>query len=64
MQGGLVRDITVGDYLALLDAMHQTGTGGAGRLLAYRLLHGLGHLGPDAPLTGRAFLQAAGQQHR
>ena len=61
-KGGLVRDITVGDYLALLDAMHQTGTGGAGRLLAYRLLHGLGHLGPDAPLTGRAFLQAAGQR--
>ena len=29
-QGGLVRDITVGDYLALLDAMHQTGSGGAG----------------------------------
>jgi hypothetical protein len=57
-KGGLVRDITVGDYLALLDAMHQTGTGGAGRLLAYRLLHGLGHLGPDAPVTGRAFLQA------
>jgi hypothetical protein len=61
-KGGLVRDITVGDYLALLDAMHQTGTGGAGRLLAYRLLHGLGHLGPDAPVTGRAFLQAAGQR--
>jgi integrase len=61
-KGGLVRDITVGDYLQLLDAMHQTGTGGAGRLLAYRLLHGLGHLGPGAPLTGRAFLQAAGQR--
>jgi len=61
-KGGLVRDVTVGDYLQLLDAMHQTGTGGAGRLLAYRLLHGLGHLGPDAPLTGRAFLQAAGQR--
>ena len=61
-KGGLVCDITVGDYLQLLDAMHQTGTGGAGRLLAYRLLHGLGHLGPDAPLTGRAFLQAAGQR--
>ncbi len=61
-KGGLVRDITVGDYLDLLDAMHQTGTGGAGRLLAYRLLHGLGHLGPDAPVTGRAFLQAAGQR--
>ena len=42
--------------------MHETGTGGAGRLLAYRLLHGLGHLGPDAPVTGRAFLQAAGQR--
>ena len=61
-KGGLVCDITVGDYLQLLDAMHQTGTGGAGRLLAYRLLHGLGHLGPDAPVTGRAFLQAAGQR--
>jgi len=61
-KGGLVRDITVGDYLQLLDAMRQTGTGGAGRLLAYRLLHGLGHLGPDAPATGRAFLQAAGQR--
>ena len=61
-KGGLARDITVGDYLALLDAMHETGTGGAGRLLAYRLLHGLGHLGPDAPVTGRAFLQAAGQR--
>jgi len=61
-KGGLVRDITVGDYLQLLDAMRETGTGGAGRLLAYRLLHGLGHLGPDAPVTGRAFLQAAGQR--
>ena len=61
-KGGLVRDITVGDYLDLLDAMRDTGTGGAGRLLAYRLLHTLGHLGPDAPLTGRAFLQAAGQR--
>ena len=61
-KGGLARDITVGDYLQLLDAMHETGTGGAGRLLAYRLLHGLGHLGPDAPVTGRAFLQAAGQR--
>jgi integrase len=61
-KGGLVRDITVGDYLDLLDAMRGTGTGGAGRLLAYRLLHALGHLGPDAPLTGRAFLQAAGQR--
>ena len=61
-KGGLVRDITVGDYLDLLDAMRDTGTGGAGRLLAYRLLHGLGHLGPDAPVTGRAFLQAAGQR--
>jgi hypothetical protein len=61
-KGGLVRDITVGDYLDLLDAMRETGTGGAGRLLAYRLLHDLGHLGPDAPATGRAFLQAAGQR--
>ena len=61
-KGGLVRDITVGDYLDLLDAMRGTGTGGAGRLLAYRLLHALGHLGPDAPVTGRAFLQAAGQR--
>ena len=61
-KGGLVRDITVGDYLDLLDAMRQTGTAGSGRLLAYRLLHALGHLGPDAPLTGRAFLQAAGQR--
>src|SRR6516165_9361247 len=61
-KGGLVRDITVGDYLQLLDAMRETGTGGAGRLLACRLLHGLGHLGPDAPVTGRAFLQAAGQR--
>jgi hypothetical protein len=61
-KGGLVRDITVGDYLDLLDAMRDTGTAGAGRLLAYRLLHALGHLGPDAPLTGRAFLQAAGQR--
>ncbi len=25
-KGGLVRDITVGDYLGLLDAMHQTGS--------------------------------------
>jgi hypothetical protein len=61
-KGGLVRDITVGDYLDLLDAMRDTGTGGAGRLLAYRLLHALGNLGPDAPVTGRAFLQAAGQR--
>jgi hypothetical protein len=53
-KGGLVTDITVGDYLDLLDAMRETGTGGAGRLLAYRLLHGLGRLGP--------FLQAAGQR--
>jgi integrase len=60
--GGGVRGITVGDYLDLLDAMHETGTGGAGRILAYRLLHTLGHLGPDAPATGRAFLQAAGQR--
>ena len=42
--------------------MRETRTGGAGRLLAYRLLHALGHLGPDAPATGRAFLQAAGQR--
>jgi hypothetical protein len=61
-KGGTVRDITTGDYLDLLDAMRETGTGGAGRLLAYRLLHALGHLGPDAPATGRAFLQAAGQR--
>jgi hypothetical protein len=61
-KGGMVRDITVGDYLDLLDAMRETRTGGAGRLLAYRLLHALGHLGPDAPATGRAFLQAAGQR--
>ncbi len=61
-KGGKIRDITVGDYLDLLDAMRDTGTAGAGRLLAYRLLHALGHLGPDAPLTGRAFLQAAGQR--
>jgi hypothetical protein len=61
-KGGLVSGITVGDYLDLLDAMRETGTGGAGRLLAYRLLHGLGHLGPEAPVTGRAFLQAAGQR--
>ena len=61
-KGGLVRDITVGDYLQLLGAMRETGTGGAGRLLAYRLLHGLGHLGPDAPVSARAFLQAAGQR--
>jgi hypothetical protein len=60
--GGTVRDITVGDYLGLIDAMHETHTGGAGRLLAYRLLHALGHLGPEAPATGRAFLQAAGQR--
>jgi hypothetical protein len=58
----LISDITVGDYLDLLDAMRDTGTGGAGRLLAYRLLHTLGHLGPGAPATGRAFLQAAGQR--
>ena len=61
-KGGTVRDISVGDYLDLLDAMHETRTGGAGRLLAYRLLHALGHLGPEAPATGRAFLQAAGQR--
>ncbi|TMR88522.1 site-specific integrase [Nonomuraea basaltis] len=61
-KGGLVRDITVGDYLDLLDAMRDTGTGGAGRLLAYRLLHTLGDLGVDAPATGRAFLLAAGQR--
>ena len=42
--------------------MQETRTGGAGRLLAYRLLHALGHLGPEAPATGRAFLQAAGQR--
>jgi hypothetical protein len=59
---GLVRDITVGDYLDLLDAMRETQTGGAGRILAYRLLHTLGYLEPDAPATGRAFLQAAGQR--
>jgi hypothetical protein len=61
-KGGTVSGITVGDYLDLLDAMRETGTGGAGRLLAYRLLHGLGHLGPEAPVSGRAFLQAAGQR--
>ncbi|WP_207757560.1 tyrosine-type recombinase/integrase [Nonomuraea cypriaca] len=61
-KGGQVRDITVGDYLDLLEAMRETNTGGAGRILAYRLLHTLGHLGPDAPTTGRAFLQAAGQR--
>ena len=61
-KGGMIGDITVGDYLDLLDAMRETRTGGAGRLLAYRLLHALGHLGPDAPATGRAFLQAAGQR--
>lgn len=61
-RGGRVRDITVGDYLDLLDAMRDTKTGGAGRILAYRLLHTLGQLGPDAPTTGRAFLQAAGQR--
>ena len=61
-KGGMVGDITVGDYLDLLDAMRETRTGGAGQLLAYRLLHALGHLGPDAPATGRAFLQAAGQR--
>ena len=42
MQGRRGRDITVGDYLALLDAMHQTGTGGAEWPLVYRLLHGWG----------------------
>jgi hypothetical protein len=61
-KGGMVGDVSVGDYLDLLDAMRETRTGGAGRLLAYRLLHALGHLGPHAPATGRAFLQAAGQR--
>ena len=59
----LISDITVGDYLNLLDAMRDTRTGGASRVFAYRLLHTLGHLGPGAPpATGRAFLQAAGQR--
>ena len=60
-KGGLVRDITVGDCLQLLDAMHQAGTGGAGRLLVYRLLHGLGHAGrPRRPRCGRC--RTAGQR--
>lgn len=60
--GGTVAEITVGDFVDLLDAMRETGTGGAGRLLAYRLLREAGNLGADAPASARAFFQAAGQR--
>lgn len=55
-KGGLVRDVTVGDCVELLDtqaAVHKLT--GAGMVCFYRLLHTMGIFPDDAPLSIRMF---------
>lgn len=57
-KGGLVRDITVGDCLELLEQVSEAGSGNRrqrNNLSFYQALHTIGVFGEDAPATMRVF---------
>lgn len=61
-KGGTLRDISVGDFLELMDV--ETDIGGRSRdysAVSWRLLHGLGVFGPGAP-TALTQLRTVGQR--
>ncbi len=61
-KGGLVRDITVGDCVELLDIQSEVhAKGGTCKTYFYQLLRDSGILPPQAPATVRAFRSASGQ---